>query len=60
VNVVSGWNPQSGKPANQAFVQAFTAKYQRAPTMYAAQGYDTPELMAGAAERLQRHLRARS
>jgi branched-chain amino acid transport system substrate-binding protein len=48
VNVVSGWNPQSDKPANQAFIQAFTAKYHRAPTMYAAQGYDTARLIGSA------------
>lgn len=48
VNVVSGWNPQSDKPANQAFIQAFTAKYNRAPTMYAAQGYDTARLIGSA------------
>ena len=48
VNVVSGWNPQSDNPANQAFIQAFTAKYQRAPTMYAAQGYDTARLIGSA------------
>lgn len=48
VNVVSGWNPQSDKPANQSFVQAFTAKYNRAPTMYAAQGYDTARLIGSA------------
>lgn len=48
VNVVSGWNPQSDKPANQAFIRAFTAKYNRAPTMYAAQGYDTARLIGSA------------
>ncbi len=48
VNVVSGWNPQSDIPANQAFVKAFTEKYNRAPTMYAAQGYDTARLIGSA------------
>lgn len=48
VNVVSGWNPQSDNPANQAFVKAFNAKYNRAPTMYAAQGYDTARLIGSA------------
>ncbi|QEY61778.1 ABC transporter substrate-binding protein [Metapseudomonas lalkuanensis] len=48
VNVVSGWNPQSDNPANQAFVKAFTEKYNRAPTMYAAQGYDTARLIGSA------------
>ncbi|AYF90691.1 ABC transporter substrate-binding protein [Pseudomonas sp. JS3066] len=48
VNVVSGWNPQSDNPANQAFIRAFTEKYNRAPTMYAAQGYDTARLIGSA------------
>jgi branched-chain amino acid transport system substrate-binding protein len=48
VNVVSGWNPQSDNPANQAFIKAFTEKYNRAPTMYAAQGYDTARLIGSA------------
>ncbi|MBO3278025.1 ABC transporter substrate-binding protein [Pseudomonas schmalbachii] len=48
VNVVSGWNPQSDNPANQAFIKAFNDKYHRAPTMYAAQGYDTARLIGSA------------
>lgn len=48
VNVVSGWNPQSDNAANQTFVKAFTEKYNRAPTMYAAQGYDTARLIGSA------------
>ncbi|MND47008.1 Aliphatic amidase expression-regulating protein [compost metagenome] len=48
VNVVSGWNPQSDNAANQAFIKAFTEKYNRAPTMYAAQGYDTARLIGSA------------
>lgn len=48
VNVVSGWNPQSDNAANQAFIKAFTEKYNRAPTLYAAQGYDTARLIGSA------------
>ncbi|WP_375739844.1 ABC transporter substrate-binding protein [Pseudomonas boanensis] len=48
VNVVSGWNPKADAPANQAFVKAFTEKYNRAPTVYAAQGYDTARLIGSA------------
>lgn len=48
VNIVSNWNPQSDKPANVAFVKAFQDKYQRAPTVYAAQGYDTARLIGAA------------
>ncbi|MBT8766908.1 ABC transporter substrate-binding protein [Metapseudomonas boanensis] len=48
VNVVSGWNPKADAPANQAFIKAFTEKYNRAPTVYAAQGYDTARLIGSA------------
>lgn len=48
VNVVSGWNPKADTPANQDFVKAFTEKYNRAPTVYAAQGYDTARLIGSA------------
>lgn len=48
VNIVSGWNPQSDNPANQAFVKAFNEKYNRAPTVYAAQAYDTAHLIGSA------------
>lgn len=48
VNIVSSWNPQSDNPANLAFVKAFTEKYQRVPTIYAAQAYDTARLIGAA------------
>lgn len=48
MHVLSGWNPQADIPANKAFVKAFTDKYQREPTMYAAQGYDTARLIGSA------------
>ncbi len=48
MHVVSGWNPQGETPANQAFVKAFNERYGRAPTMYAAQGYDTARLIGSA------------
>lgn len=48
MNVVSGWDPQGDNPANQSFVKAFNEKYGRAPTMYAAQGYDTARLIGSA------------
>ncbi len=48
MNVVSGWDPQGDNPANQTFVKAFNEKYGRAPTMYAAQGYDTARLIGSA------------
>ena len=48
MNVVSGWDPQGDNSANQTFVKAFNEKYGRAPTMYAAQGYDTARLIGSA------------
>ncbi|MNP16256.1 Receptor family ligand binding region [compost metagenome] len=47
-NIVSLWNPQSDNPANQQFVKAFTEKYNRKPTVYAAQSYDTARLIGAA------------
>ncbi|KFE55261.1 ABC transporter substrate-binding protein [Pseudomonas syringae] len=47
-SIVTLWNPQSDNPANQAFVKAFTEKYHRVPTVYAAQTYDTARLIGAA------------
>lgn len=47
-NIVTLWNPQSDNPANQAFVKAFTEKYKRTPTVYAAQTYDSARLIGSA------------
>jgi len=49
-NIVTLWNPESDNPANQAFVKNFTDKYNRVPTVYAAQSYDTARLMLSALE----------
>jgi branched-chain amino acid transport system substrate-binding protein len=40
-DVSGAWNADFDNPVNKAFVEAFTKKYGRTPTMYAAQGYDT-------------------
>jgi branched-chain amino acid transport system substrate-binding protein len=48
VHVSSHWNSDFDNPANKAFVAAFQAKYNRLPTYYASQGYDTA-LAIGAA-----------
>lgn len=40
-DVSGAWNADFDNPVNKAFVDAFTKKYGRTPTMYAAQGYDT-------------------
>ena len=42
------WNTDFDNAANKAFVAAFVAKYNRTPTGYASQGYDTA-LAIGAA-----------
>ncbi len=48
MDVTSHWNSDFDNAANKAFVAAFVAKYQRLPTVYASQGYDTA-LAIGAA-----------
>jgi branched-chain amino acid transport system substrate-binding protein len=50
MDVTSHWNSDFDNPANKAFMAAFVAKYQRLPTVYASQGYDTA-LAIGAALR---------
>ena len=45
------WSPDLDTQANAAFVEAFQAKYDRLPSVYAAQGYDTARLMLAALER---------
>ena len=41
IDVSGAWNADFDNPVNKDFVAAFTKKYGRTPTMYAAQGYDT-------------------
>ncbi len=48
VHVSSHWNADLDNPANKTFMTAFVAKYNRFPTVYASQGYDTA-LAIGAA-----------
>ena len=48
MDVTSHWNSDFENAANKTFVAAFVAKYQRLPTVYASQGYDTA-LAIGAA-----------
>lgn len=44
----SQWNHDLDNAANKQFVAAFKAKYERAPTLYASQGYDTARLIGSA------------
>ena len=42
------WNSDFKNPASEAFVKGFIAKYNRDPTVYASQGYDTAKLIGAA------------
>ena len=42
------WNTDFKNPESQAFVKGFMAKYNRVPTVYASQGYDTAKLIGAA------------
>lgn len=44
----SHWNVDLDNAANKTFVEGFRAKYNREPTPYASQGYDTAKLIASA------------
>jgi branched-chain amino acid transport system substrate-binding protein len=48
INVSGHWNIDFDNPANKKFVETFRAKYNRLPTFYASQGYDTAKLLASA------------
>lgn len=42
------WNKDIDNPANKTFVEAFQAEYDRLPSLYASQGYDTANLILSA------------
>ena len=44
----SQWNKDIDNAANAEFVEAFQAEYGRLPSLYAAQGYDTANLLLSA------------
>jgi len=44
----SQWNDDLDNAANRKFVSAFKAKYNRSPTLYASQGYDSANLIGSA------------
>ncbi|WP_449255673.1 ABC transporter substrate-binding protein [Bosea sp. (in: a-proteobacteria)] len=48
LHVTSHWNTDFDNPANKAFVEAWTKAYNRVPTYYASQGYDTALAIASA------------
>ncbi|AUQ49854.1 extracellular ligand binding domain-containing protein [Phaeobacter inhibens] len=47
----SQWNKDLDNPANTAFVAAFQQKYERLPSLYASQGYDTANLILSALDK---------
>ncbi len=47
-NVTSHWNSDFDNPANKKFMEAWTKAYNRVPTYYASQGYDTALAIASA------------
>ncbi|MGR3467116.1 MAG: ABC transporter substrate-binding protein [Shimia sp.] len=46
----SQWNKDLDNAANVAFVEAFSEKYGRLPSLYASQGFDTANLLISAVE----------
>ena len=48
INNTSHWNHDLDNDANKGFVAGFEEKYDRVPTVYASQGYDTARLIASA------------
>ena len=50
VHNTSQWNKDLDNAANRAFVADFEAAYDRLPSLYASQGYDTANLLMSAME----------
>ena len=48
VRNTSQWNRDIDNPTNAAFVASFQAEYDRLPSLYASQGFDTANLMLSA------------
>lgn len=44
----SQWNKDIDNPTNAAFVESFVAEYDRLPSLYASQGFDTANLLISA------------
>ncbi|WP_104018250.1 ABC transporter substrate-binding protein [Roseovarius nitratireducens] len=47
----SQWSKDLDNAANAAFVESFEAKYDRLPSLYASQGFDTANLLISAVEK---------
>lgn len=50
VHNTAQWSKDLDNPANVAFVESFQAKYDRLPSLYASQGFDTALLLISAME----------
>lgn len=50
VRNTSQWNKDIDNPVNSAFVESFQTKYERLPSLYASQGFDTANLLLSALE----------
>jgi branched-chain amino acid transport system substrate-binding protein len=48
VRNTSQWNRDIDNPTNMAFVETFQAEYDRLPSLYASQGFDTANLILSA------------
>ncbi len=48
VHNTAQWSPDLDNPANKAFVEGFEAEYDRIPSLYASQGFDTANLILSA------------
>lgn len=53
VKNTSQWSKDLDNPANIKFVEAFVAKYDRLPSLYASQGYDTANLLLSALDKAE-------
>jgi branched-chain amino acid transport system substrate-binding protein len=48
MHIAANWNADLDNPANHAFVTAYRAAYSRPPTYYAANSYDTAQMIGAA------------
>ena len=51
VRNTSQWNKDIDTPTNKAFVSSFLKRYDRLPSLYASQGFDTANLLLSALEK---------
>ena len=51
VRNTSQWNKDIDTPTNQAFVSSFLKQYDRLPSLYASQGFDTANLLLSALDK---------